>query len=58
MKEAIFEVQWEHRTWRIYEDGTIEGFPVGSIIFNRILGRLNQLRAEIAELRRVADWTA
>ena len=34
--EPAFEVRSGESVWRIYADGRIEGFPEGSIVYNRI----------------------
>lgn len=37
MEKADFEVRSpDGHVWKIYEDGRTEGFPAGSVIFNRI----------------------
>lgn len=55
---AAFEVKSpDGHVWKIYADGRIEGFPEGSVIFNRIpafvYGLLN--RAESCPTSKVAD---
>jgi hypothetical protein len=54
MQEAIFEVHSGGKVWRIYEDGSTDGFPTDSIIFNRIPARLVQMRALIRAADRVS----
>jgi len=46
MREAIFEVISGDHAYAIYEDGTIEGFPEGSIVINRIAPTMDKLKAE------------
>lgn len=37
MDEASFEVRGpDGCVWKVYADGRTEGFPAGSVIFNRI----------------------
>ena len=47
-KEPLFELRNnDGRTWKLYEDGTAIGFPVGTLVINRAFVELNALRAQI-----------
>lgn len=52
MEQAAFEVRSpDGHVWKVYEDGRIEGFPVGCVVFNRI----PHIRAESWPTSKPAD---
>ncbi len=47
MKQPIFEIIYEDNHYKIYENGTIEGFPDGGCVVNKI---------QIVLAQRIAKW--
>jgi hypothetical protein len=46
MREPIFEIRYQDsKRFKIYENGKIEGFPDGAIIFNHIPARISEVQA-------------
>ena len=52
--EPIFEVfsMDKKHHYKIYENGRIEGFPKGMVIFNRIIPKVHQLQGKIKMLEK------
>ncbi len=47
MKQPIFEIIYKDNHYKIYENGTIEGFPEGGCVVNKI---------QIVLAQRIAKW--
>ncbi len=48
MKEAFKIIEPSGKTYRVYEDGRVEGFKSGSIVFNRIPMLLREAQHSIS----------
>lgn len=44
--KALFELRCGDHVWKLFEDGSTEGFPPGTTVINRALASLDQLRAK------------
>src|ERR1700693_758175 len=55
-ERPLFELLCGDQKWELYESGEVKGFPPGTVIINRALVKLNQLRALLRMDQNDEDW--